>query len=492
METWFTNFTELSPIWHWGFGLLIGFPLLVVLLNEIGYFATQRDPHLGKPIQSVRNFILPLGVLVILLVRIFNFDRDSLAINILETLIGVLAINTGLTLVTRFFFSKDGFSLFSKNVPQLFLDIIRVFLVLVGSAILLSAVWNVELGGLVTALGLGSFVLGLALQDTLGNLFSGIALVYEKPFEVGDYIKVDERYGKVIEMNWRAVHILTREKELIVIPHLMVGQNVIMNFSKPTKVHIIKQIVNFSYQDPPNTVKEALLNTCLNTPGILDHPEPEVKTNTYGDSAIQYEVEFGINSFEFHEEITDAFMTRVWYAAQRYHLTIPYPQLTLHRAENTIPPKETYANELDKKLKELPSQLPLESYKKSLAESGRILYFGAGEIIIRQGDATGVIYILIQGEIELLIKGNTGKDILVNTISEGDFFGEVALLSGRRSSMTAKAKNDVKAVKLTPDEVRNMVSNNQNLAYKMDEVMDSRRKSAKKQAKKEGSASGKL
>lgn len=474
--------TGWTKIWYWGIGLIVLFPVIILLLNEFGYKLSQRDRELHKPIRTFKNFILPLTALVILLIKVLDFDRGAFSIRILETIIWVLVINAGLAFVNRLFFKGAKSNTWRGNVPQLFLDIFRVFLVLFGGAVVLSQVWNVELGGLVTALGLGSFVLGLALQDTLGNLFSGIALVYEKPFSVGDWIKVGEDFGKVIEMNWRAVRIETREGELIVIPHLMIGQGVIVNFSKPTRVHVIKTLIGFSYQDPPNKVKQALMQTCLSTPGILHEPAPEVKTNEYASSSIVYEVEFAIEDFAFHEEITDELMTRVWYTAQRHHLHIPFPQLTLHQAESKPSVSESHDQLLNNTLKKLPGYLPIQKENvDELKDGAKIQYFAKNEIIITQGDPSGQLYVINDGEIDLIVSGEDGKQVLVNTIGQGDFFGEVALLSSRTNSMSARAKSDVELMVIFPEEVIDMVSRNPKLAFLMDEVMDGRRNAIKKE-----------
>ncbi|MFS4491422.1 mechanosensitive ion channel domain-containing protein [Maribacter sp. 2308TA10-17] len=480
MTDLWNSFLELGNLWYWAVGLIVIFPIIMLILNEVGYFAGNRDTRLIKPIKTVKSFIIPLIALVILLVQVLDFDRASVTIKVLQTLIWVLVINVGLDLITNLFFSgkKDG----SGKVPQLFLDIFRVFLVLLGGAIVLSYVWDVELGGLITALGLGSFVLGLALQDTLGNLFSGISLVYEKPFEVGDYIKVEEERGRVVEMNWRAVHILTREEELIVIPHQKVAQNVIMNFSKPNRTFIIRAEVRFSYQDPPNRVKEALMETCLGTPDILHDPAPEIKTIDYSPSGIVYEIEFAIDGFRYHEEITDDLMSRVWYTAQRYQLTIPYPQLTLHQADNKPSVAQQHDEMLADTINELPNYFPIEKEKsQDLMDGSKILYFGKNETILNQGDPTGSLYVILEGEVILSAKGEAGKDVIINTIHKGDFFGEVALLSSRTSSMTARAKSDIKVMLIMPSEVMEMVSKNPKMAFQMDEVMDNRRSSLEKQ-----------
>lgn len=286
-------------------------------------------------------------------------------------------------------------------------------------------------------------------------------------------------------MNWRAVRIRTREGQLIVVPHLMIGQGMLINFSKPTRIHVIKLNVNFSYNDPPNKVKEALMETCLNTPGILHKPEPEVKTNEYGNSAIIYEVEFAIEDFRWHEEVTDAFMTRVWYTAQRYHLAIPFPQLTLHQAEQKTTPLDQHNKDLEITVQELPKFLPIEKENtRELLDGSKILYFGKDEIVFNQGDPTGSLYVILEGDVDLSVKGSTGQQVHINTLHQGDFFGEVALLAGRTSSMTARAATDIRVMMIMSQEVMDMVSRNPRLAFQLDEVMDTRRKRLEHQTNK--------
>lgn len=454
----------------------------MLVLGELTYVAEKKDEQLKKPIKVFKNFILPLAALIVLLIQVMGFDRSSLSIKVLETLVWVLIINSGLSLFTQLFLTRGKRSLFQSGVPQLFLDIFRVFMVLLGGAIILSAVWGADLTGLVTALGLGSFVLGLALQDTLGNLFSGIALVYEKPFSVGDFIKVDGQTGRVVEMNWRSVHMQTRQKELLVMPHMMIAQAAILNYSKPDRIVRLQREMGFSYSDAPNRVKEALMQTCLNTPGILHDPPPEVKTINYADSAIVYEIEFAISDFLYREEISDELMTRLWYTARRHNFTIPFPQRTLHYAETAPTPYQESNTHLEKSLETLPEYLPIEPKKaQNLKEGSQMLYYGKNETIFSQGEASGRIFILTKGQVNLYAKGADGKELLINALGEGDFFGELALLSRRKSSMTAKAETDIEVMVIRQDEVMDMVSDNPSLAFKLGEVIEMRKKARQKQ-----------
>ena len=464
----------------YGILLMICIPLFVVVINEVTYFARKKNRQFTTPLNTFKNIILPLVAMSIVFTQVLEFPRGSTLMKLLETFIWILIINVLLALVNVIFFSGTESKRNKTKVPQLFLDIFRVVMVLFGAAIVLSMVWGADLGGLVTALGLGSFVIGLALQDTLGNLFSGIALVYEKPFSEGDYIEVEGQRGQVIEMNWRAIRMETREKELIVIPHLVIGQGTIKNFSRPTSIHIMKTEIGFSHQNPPNKVKEALLNTCYSTPGILHEPEPEVKTNEYKESKVVYEVEFAIGNFKDHEDIMDDFMSRVWYTSRRYDLVMPMSQMKVHHAHQMTDEGEYKLDQLKRSLNRLPQMLPIEkSNVNELIDGAEIQHFGKGEKVIRQGDPTGSLYVILEGKANLEITNENNELVVIGNLEQGDFFGEIAVFTEKFSTFSVKAQEDLKVISVTQNEVLEMVELNPKLAEHLDEMMDARRSKIK-------------
>ncbi len=459
----------------YGILLIVCVPLIVVLINEITYFARRKNKSLVSPINTFKNIVLPLAAISIVLTQILEFPRSSTVMKLLETFIWILIVNALIAIVNVVFFSEFGTKRKTK-IPQLFLDIFRVMMVLLGAAIVLSMVWGADLGGLVTALGLGSFVIGLALQDTLGNLFSGIALVYEKPFSEGDYIEVEEQRGRVIEMNWRAIRLETREKELIVIPHLIIGQGAIKNFSRPTKIHIMKTEIGFSHDNPPNKVKEALMETCHATPGILLDPEPEVKTNAYTESKIVYEVEFAIRDFKDHEDVMDDFMSRVWYTTRRYRLIMPKSQMMIHNASEVENYEQRMHSQLEQSLSTLPNILPInKSNVNELIDGSEIQNFGKGELIIKQGDETGNLFVILEGKAIMETRTSDNKTISLGQLMAGDFFGEITLFTSRFSTFSVTALEDMKLIAVFQDEVLDMVERNPTLAEHLDQMMDARR-----------------
>ncbi|NEP17932.1 MAG: mechanosensitive ion channel family protein [Leptolyngbya sp. SIO4C1] len=228
-------------------------------------------------VQEVRNLVLPTLALLILLTRVLELDDQRIGLRIVETLFWVSAIHTALALVNVALFTGVRPHTWQAKVPKILRDLIRVFLILIGITIVLSTVWQADLSGLITALGISSIVLGLALQDTLSNLFSGVALLFERPFDIGDWLKIGDMIGRVEEINWRSVHLVTRERELLIVPSSILAREVIRNYRRPIKLHVEPVEIGFSYDDPPNKVKRVLAEAALETAGILNQPAPRCR-----------------------------------------------------------------------------------------------------------------------------------------------------------------------------------------------------------------------
>src|SRR6185295_15081884 len=175
-----------------------------------------------------------------------------------------------------------------KNVPRLLRDVLRLLLVGIGLAMVYSFVWGREIGGAIATLGVTSIVVGLALQEPLGNLFSGLVLLMERPFEVGETIEVGGITGEVKEVNWRSAHIEKMGGAIQVVPNSTLNKETIVNYSRPTPTRMETIEIGFSYQDPPYKVREALRELLLQTDGVLETSNMSVATVSYDDYSIRY------------------------------------------------------------------------------------------------------------------------------------------------------------------------------------------------------------
>ena len=312
---------SLSDDWLlWGAILIVGFPLLMLGLSELILRLDQRRRPLVRVVRELRNWVFPLAGLFFLLTKVLGIAGDQLPIQLIETLAWIALIAAALSFANIVLFTDAKPNSWQANLPKLFRDLIRTLLILVGGALVLSTVFNQDLGGLIATLGIGGIVIGLALQDTLGNLFSGVALLFERPFEIGDWLEVNGEEGRVVEVNWRSVHLVTRNLEQLIMPNSALAGAVIRNYNSPQPRCVLPVDIGFSYDDPPNKVKQVMRAAALDTKGVLSNPAPIVQTLSYDDFSIGYRVRLFIEDYAVAPTIRDEFVTRIWYAgpAQRF------------------------------------------------------------------------------------------------------------------------------------------------------------------------------
>ena len=303
------------------------FLVFIILFSLVGIILKRRrklNRQLRAP-KIMRYLILPSVFIYLLTTVIFDVSKDSSVVKILETIIILLIITFFLNMISHLFFSDDNFITRKEIIPKLGRDILQFFIVTIASAFVFSSIWDFDLGSLLAALGVSSFILGLALQEPLGNLFNGVSLLMAKPFKNGDWVEIGVEYGKVVEFNWNSVKLVNLSNELIIIPNNKFGKDQIKNLSRPNKRHAEMVTIGFSYQDDPIKVKKVLLEVANKTEGILDTPQPIPLTLSYDDFYIKYGLKFYIRDFQDLLIIRDRLMTEFYSAAKINGITIPLP-----------------------------------------------------------------------------------------------------------------------------------------------------------------------
>lgn len=463
----------------WALALVIGFPVLVIVLGEAIHRLKRRGKPLAATLRLVRNLVLPVLVFLLFMQHVLNLDTDGRWVKSIETLLWVCVIHASLSLLNVILFEQAEADTWRSRVPKLLIDLARLFLILLGTAIVLATVWHADLAGLATALGVSSIVIGLALQDTLGSVTSGIALLFERPFSVGDWLRIGDTVGQVTDINWRAVRLQTLEREMVVIPHKVIGGETIRNFSQPQRLHAERLQIGFSYNDPPNLAKQVLKSTALATQGILCHPEPQVFTLSYDDFAVTYEVKFFIQDYGDLEEIRDRFMTRIWYAAQRNNLSIPFPIRTVYHFHGPTSQAQGISKKVADSLQSIPAFVPLHSEAEngsSLSQGIVLQHFGVGERVVHQGDPGDALYIIVSGQAMLLVADDLNQEHEVLPLKAGEFFGEMALFSGEPSPVSIVAADDLEVMMIASNVVNQMIERQPSFAREIGQILEIRRR----------------
>jgi len=328
--------SELQGRWPQALGIAIGFPLLLVALSELVLVLDRAGHPLAGSLRRIRTWVLPLIAASLFLNWVVLLPSTSLPLRLAETLCWAAVIVSVISVVNNLVFETAKPGTWQSKVPRLLRDLLRLALVGIGLAIVYSVVWGKEIVGAIATLGVTSIVVGLALQEPLGNLFSGLVLLMERPFEVGETIEVGNVTGEVKEVNWRSAHIEKQGGAIQVVPNSTLNKETIVNYSRPRPDRMEVIEVRFSYQDPPYKVRHALLELLQQTDGVLEFPKQQVATTGYGDFSIQYRLTYTTaerDRFTVKNEI----LTRIWYMAKRHGFTMPYPVHVQVQHQSALP-----------------------------------------------------------------------------------------------------------------------------------------------------------
>ena len=174
-------------------------------------------------------------------------------------------------------------------------DLLAGLIYLAAVFAIIAYVFDLPIQGLLATSGAIAIILGLALQSTLSDVFSGIVLNFSRPYRPGDWISIDgSTDGRVIEMNWRATHVLTGTSDLAIVPNSTIAKAKIVNTSSPSSIHSMSVTVQLDPKTYPSTGAEILRHAILNTQPILATPSPSVGVKSITADAIEFDLNFSV------------------------------------------------------------------------------------------------------------------------------------------------------------------------------------------------------
>lgn len=309
-----------------------------------------------------------------------------------------------------------------------------------------------------TTSAVGAVVVGFALQDTLGNMFSGLAIQVEKPFRVGHWIAAGEWEGTVTEVTWRATKLRTRHGNLVVVPNGEIAKHAITNYSEPASPTRLQVQVGVSYGTSPGVVRRCVVDALRREPLVLQLPAPQVLLQDFGDSALIYRVYFWVADFSLDEFAYDRVRCAIYYAFQRNRIEIPYPiQIEMSRDE-IVEQETTRLERVHQGLSAADLFRPLsDNMRRQLAAVSREVVYGPDERIVSEGDPGSSAFVIVSGRARVTLAGVQEP---VAELGPGQYFGEMSLLTGERRTATVSAIDDCRLIEVTADAFRTFVLTN--------------------------------
>lgn len=449
--------------WTWGaVGLAVGVPVLLVILTEILRALERRGSPATKPLRLLRNWIVPVGALFGLLLFAFRSEEDFVWTRVVATVFGFLVILLILSAFNVALFGNAKTGSWQQRIPTIFIEIIRLLLVVVALALLFSWVWNADVGGLIAALGVTSIVIGLALQNAVGGVISGLLLLFEQPFKIGDWLDVGSAEGRVVEVNWRAVHIDTGAG-IQIVPNADLAGASFTNKSRPEGPFWSTVSLAFTTDDPPNEVMALLVEVAESLP---DRPTSWHAKASY-TGAGKYSVNIPVLSAPFAGDAVSLYLSWLWYAARRHGFALD--------GDATDPIAEP--NVLENAIAQVGPALHLaEDDYEALTAASHLERYGRGEIVMPVGIVPSEIRYIISGSARLAVSTGTER-IEFARAEPGDFIGQTALT--RERSQTSAIAGDVLTVLVIPLEtLDDLVRTRPRLAAEIGESLELKRKAA--------------
>lgn len=461
-----------------GWGIIVGVPLLAIALSEVIERLRRRKIPLARALQSFRNVTLPLLAVVLIWQHVLPVEQGW-PFQVMNTMLWLSILASGMLLIGMLLTPSTKLVPGKIPVSSLYLLVGRILVVAVCITYILAVIWQVDLVRITSALGIGSLVIALALQDTLSNLVSGFLLLLDRPFNEGDWLQIGDVEAEVLEMNWRSVRLRNRNRDVIVIPNGELGKATICNYTLLDKAHAERVKIGFAYNDPPNLVKHVMFKAVAATHGIVNPPQPRVRVKGYGDYAINYEIKFYLLDYKGKDEICSDLRSHIYYMAQRSGLTIPYPISVEYEMDSAaLQPKGANVSIQDI-LEQVPYFATLDSARLTqLAQRAVLETYGTGEHVVDVGELDPGFFIIQRGAVSLTVRDGAAEMQEAARLGPGDCFGERVILRGEPSLTTAVVLEDLLVVRVPPDALAAIAARNPRFVRNLSQLINERTRQA--------------
>lgn len=366
------------------------------------------------------------------------------------------------------------------------LGTIVIFLVTV--TCIVGAVFERSVTGFLTALGAGSFVLGLALRNIFADIFTGLAVNLEGTFLIGDWIEMSESSGltttgQIEEIGWRSTHLRTEDLKMIVIPNSYLGTHRLTKVNRGPVPTRYQTTVTIDFSVPVNRAKRVLLASLFaaqDLPGFSPGKQPEVLAGETTARGVEYALRYwivpwtGLSPNRARDVVTTSVMehlrtagiTPAYEKTDVFHRVMPVRNWDGHTREDQL----ALLSRID-----LFSMLE-PSETERIADSIERRSYHGGEALFRQGDAGDSLFILTEGLLEVSVhaEGN-GAAQRVGRVGPGEFVGEMSIFTGEPRSATISAMTPCVAYEIKGETVHRLIEIRPQLAEVFSQVIAERK-----------------
>ncbi|MEZ5425435.1 MAG: mechanosensitive ion channel family protein [Pyrinomonadaceae bacterium] len=371
----------------------------------------------------------------------------------------------------------------SYELSGLIRSIVNILIYIVAFFIIFKTQYpSVDLGAIFTTSTIIGVVIGLALQDTLGNLFAGFAIQADQPFQIGDVVTIQNRgIGVVESISWRGVKIRTFQNKLMIISNSVLGKEVI---EVAPKDNLNARLVFFNtlYTNSPAKTIEVIRDVVRQVENVSSKIRPNVRIRNLGADGIEWEVKYWLVDYSKCNSTDALIRQHIWYAFLREKIDFAYPTRTIYtHAEEAL---GAFAENIDEKFERLANVdlfSPLGKDEiKLLAKGSPIRVFAPNEAIVLKGQKGKSMFVIHKGSVRIQIQEDD-KPKIIGTLIQGEFFGEMGLFTGEERTADVIAEVETQVLEIKHNHLKPILEKNPELVKGFSDIIEERRSQLDKQ-----------
>jgi small-conductance mechanosensitive channel/CRP-like cAMP-binding protein len=367
----------------------------------------------------------------------------------------------------------------SYEISTLLRNVISTLIFIVAFIIILQSQFTTayeKLAPIFTGSTIIGIVIGLALQDTLGNFFAGAAIQADNPFQVGDVVNIPLKGTGVVEsISWRGVKIRTFQNKLVIVSNAVLGKEI---FEVAPKDNLNARVVFFNtlYSNSPAKTAQIIREVVRQVENVSPMIRPVVRIRGLAADGIDWEVKYWLEDYTKYNDTDALIRQRIWYAFQREKIEFAYPTRTIHI--ETKPQEEAFVEtdtEIFERINNVPIFVPLNDDEiDKLARASAFRVFAPGEKIVRKGQKGSSMFIVHRGTVTVQVR-EEGKIKPIRQLKEGGFFGEMGLFTGEPRTATVVADEETEVLEIKHFCLKPILEDNPELVESFGKIIEERR-----------------
>ena len=372
-----------------------------------------------------------------------------------------------------------------KPTAKILRDLLTLAVITIVTMVVIHRDFRVNLVGLAATSAVVTAVVGLAAQETLKNLFAGISLQVDSPFEEGDWVDLGSTTGVVTSLRLMTTRVRRLDGSITVVPNSRIAVDGLRRFKPEEPVGQIIEL-GLDYSLPPRQAIELLQRTLQHNRKVLRHPTPKVWVTSFADSSIIYNLLTWQASALELRQLKSTVLEQIWYALHRIDQSIPYPVRDIRTKPSParLPSSEITSLQKQKLLSTTEIFGHLNDHQlEMLADLASCQSFAPGESVVRQGERGDSLYLVVSGTLEVF-QAYTGSSTrlpgrYVADLESSDVFGEMAFCTGEARTTSVICKSECVLIEIERKHLLPLLEEQPAILETMGSIMAARRQELK-------------